>query len=167
MSALLVALGLFAALVAARFLRVSRGFVCAVLGTAIWVALLKSGVEPIIAGLAIGLLTYAYPAGRSDLEQATERFRLFREQPTPELARPREPGCAVRGIAERTAATALPPMDELRDRAAVRSRQRRDRHQRRLPDERVRLGDHARHPRSATSSASRWASSARPGWSHV
>jgi Na+/H+ antiporter NhaA len=87
MSALLVALGLFAALVAARFLRVSRGFVCAVLGTALWVALLKSGVEPIIAGLAIGLLTYAYPAGRSDLEQATERFRLFREQPTPELAR--------------------------------------------------------------------------------
>ena len=87
MSALLVALGLFAALVAARFLRVRRGFVCALLGTAIWVALLKSGVEPIIAGLAIGLLTYAYPAGRSDLEQATERFRLFREQPTPELAR--------------------------------------------------------------------------------
>jgi Na+/H+ antiporter NhaA len=87
MSALLVALGLFAALVAARFLRVSRGFVCAVLGAALWVALLKSGVEPIIAGLAIGLLTYAYPAGRSDLEQATERFRLFREQPTPELAR--------------------------------------------------------------------------------
>ena len=87
MSALLVALGLFAVLAAARFLRVSRGFVCAVLGTAIWVALLKSGVEPVIAGLAIGLLTYAYPAGRSDLERATERFRLFREQPTPELAR--------------------------------------------------------------------------------
>jgi Na+/H+ antiporter NhaA len=86
-SALLVALGLFAALAAARFLRIRRGFVCAVLGTAIWVALLKSGVEPVIAGLAIGLLTYAYPAGRSDLERATERFRLFREQPTPELAR--------------------------------------------------------------------------------
>jgi protein-disulfide isomerase len=29
----------------------------------------------------------AYPAARSDLEQASERFRLFREQPTPELAR--------------------------------------------------------------------------------
>jgi Na+/H+ antiporter NhaA len=86
-SALLVALGLFAALVAARFLRVARGVVCATLGTALWVALLKSGVEPVIAGLAIGLLTYAYPAGRSDLERATERFRLFREQPTPELAR--------------------------------------------------------------------------------
>jgi protein-disulfide isomerase len=35
----------------------------------------------------MGLLTYAYPAARSDLERATEEFRLFREQPTPELAR--------------------------------------------------------------------------------
>jgi Na+/H+ antiporter NhaA len=103
MSALLVALALFAALAAARFLRVSRGFVCAVLGTALWVALLKSGVEPIIAGLAIGLLTYAYPAGRSDLEQATERFRLFREQPTPELAR----------LASRGVRSAVSPNDRL------------------------------------------------------
>jgi protein-disulfide isomerase len=35
----------------------------------------------------MGILTYAYPAARSDLERASERFRLFREQPTPELAR--------------------------------------------------------------------------------
>jgi protein-disulfide isomerase len=35
----------------------------------------------------MGLLAYAYPAARSDLERATERFREFREQPTPELAR--------------------------------------------------------------------------------
>ena len=35
----------------------------------------------------MGLLVYAYPAARSELERATERFRLFREQPTPELAR--------------------------------------------------------------------------------
>ncbi len=35
----------------------------------------------------MGLLAYAYPAARSDLEQATRRFREFREQPTPELAR--------------------------------------------------------------------------------
>jgi predicted DsbA family dithiol-disulfide isomerase len=35
----------------------------------------------------MGILTYAYPASRSALELATERFRLFREQPTPELAR--------------------------------------------------------------------------------
>ncbi len=33
-----------------------------------------------------GLLTYAYPARRASLEQAYEAFRLFREQPTAELA---------------------------------------------------------------------------------
>ena len=35
----------------------------------------------------MGLLALAYPAARSDLERASESFRLFREQPTPELAR--------------------------------------------------------------------------------
>ena len=40
-------------------------------------------VEPVVVGLAMGLLAYAYPAARSDLERATERFREFREQPTP------------------------------------------------------------------------------------
>ena len=58
----------------------------AVLGAAAWVALLKSGVEPVVIGLAMGLLAYAYPAPRSNLERATERFREFREQPTAELA---------------------------------------------------------------------------------
>src|SRR5213079_2704410 len=50
-------------------------------------ALLKSGVEPVVTGLAMGLLTYAYPADRGDLERASDLFRRFREQPTPELAR--------------------------------------------------------------------------------
>ena len=57
------------------------------LGAAVWVALLESGVEPVIVGLAMGLLTLAYPAERSDLDRAVERFRRFREQPTPELER--------------------------------------------------------------------------------
>jgi protein-disulfide isomerase len=35
----------------------------------------------------MGLMTYASPAARADLERATDLFRLFREQPTPELAR--------------------------------------------------------------------------------
>jgi len=51
------------------------------------VGLLESGVEPVVIGLAMGLLVYAFPAPRSNLERATERFREFREQPTPELAR--------------------------------------------------------------------------------
>ena len=50
-------------------------------------ALLESGVDPVVVGLVMGLLTYAYTAARPDLERAAERFREFREQPTPELAR--------------------------------------------------------------------------------
>ena len=57
------------------------------LGIGMWVALYESGVDPLIAGLAIGLITTAYPPARGDLERATELARSFREQPTPELAR--------------------------------------------------------------------------------
>jgi Na+/H+ antiporter NhaA/predicted DsbA family dithiol-disulfide isomerase len=86
-----VALGVAAAILAAvlvfRYLGIRRGLLYAVLGAAMWVAVLKSGVDPVIVGLVMGLLTYAYPAARVDLERATDLFRLFREQPTPELAR--------------------------------------------------------------------------------
>ena len=85
--ALLATLGIFAAILLVRAAGVRYGSVYAALGAAAWVALYKSGVEPVVVGLAMGLLTYAYPAARTDLERATERFRLFREQPTPELAR--------------------------------------------------------------------------------
>ncbi len=47
----------------------------------------KSGIDPVISGLAIGLATSAYPPSREDLERATALTRSFREQPTPELAR--------------------------------------------------------------------------------
>ncbi len=57
------------------------------LGVAAWVAFFESGVDPVVVGLVLGLLALAYPAARTDLEQASESFRLFREQPTPELAR--------------------------------------------------------------------------------
>src|SRR6266536_268786 len=84
---LLTAVVLLGAVLVARSLGVRAGLVYAVLGTAAWVGLLKSGVEPVVIGLAMGLLVYAYPAPRSTLERATERFREFREQPTAELAR--------------------------------------------------------------------------------
>jgi len=51
-----------------------------------WAAFFNSGIDPIVTGLVIGLLTRAYPATRTDLEQASETFRLFREQPTARLA---------------------------------------------------------------------------------
>ena len=84
---LAVAVGLFAAVLVVRSTSFRPGLACAVLGMGAWVALLESGVEPVVLGLAMGLLAYAYPAPRSSLERATERFREFREQPTAELAR--------------------------------------------------------------------------------
>jgi Na+/H+ antiporter NhaA len=85
--ALLVALVFFAGMLAARTAGIHHGLIYLVLGGAAWVALVKSGVEPVVIGLAVGLLTFAYPAARPDLERASDLFRLFREQPTPELAR--------------------------------------------------------------------------------
>ena len=84
---LLAAVALFGAVLVSRRLRFQAGLVCAVLGTAAWVALLESGVEPVVVGLAMGLLVYAFPAPRSTLERASERFREFREQPTAATAR--------------------------------------------------------------------------------
>jgi protein-disulfide isomerase len=40
-----------------------------------------------VIGLGMGVLPFAYPASRTTLERATERFREFREQPTAQLAR--------------------------------------------------------------------------------
>jgi Na+/H+ antiporter NhaA len=84
---LLAGLATFAVVFAVRALGVRRGVVYLVLGLVAWAAFLRSGVDPVVVGLVMGLFTQAYPAARSDLELATERFRLFREQPTPELAR--------------------------------------------------------------------------------
>jgi Na+/H+ antiporter NhaA len=85
-TALVVGAALLAVAVAARAWRIRRGAVYVVLGAAAWVAFYKSGVDPVVVGLVMGLLAAAHPAARSDLERATEVFRLFREQPTPDLA---------------------------------------------------------------------------------
>jgi Na+/H+ antiporter NhaA len=87
LTALAIAIGLFGVLIGLRYAPVGRSAAAAVVGVAIWVAMFKSGIHPTIAGLAIGLVTSAYPPARSDLERASETFRSFREQPTPELAR--------------------------------------------------------------------------------
>lgn len=84
--AIAIALALFAALLFARRLPIGRPPLY-VIGGALWVALHKSGVHPAVAGLAVGLSTAAYPAARDELERATSLVRLFREQPTAELAR--------------------------------------------------------------------------------
>jgi Na+/H+ antiporter NhaA len=85
--ALAVAIALFGLLVLLRYAPAWRRQVSVAVGVALWVAMFKSGIDPVIAGLAIGLVTSAYPPSRYDLERATTLMRSFREQPTPELAR--------------------------------------------------------------------------------
>jgi Na+/H+ antiporter NhaA len=70
-----------------RLLDIHRGSLYFVVGACTWVALLKAHVDPVVTGLAIGLLALASPAPRHRLEEASARFRAFREQPTAELAR--------------------------------------------------------------------------------
>jgi Na+/H+ antiporter NhaA len=84
---LLVAVGFYVVVIVFRSIPVRIGFLYFLLGLGAWVGLLKSGVEPVVIGLAMGIVTFAIPAERSSLERATERFREFREQPTAELAR--------------------------------------------------------------------------------
>ena len=76
--ALAMAVGLFGLLLALRYAPAAwRAPAAALLGVALWVALYESGIDPLLAGLAVGLAVSAYPPERTEL----------REQPTPELAR--------------------------------------------------------------------------------
>ena len=100
---LAVGLALLALVVVARQRRLRNGAVYLILGVLAWIAFFKSGIDPVIVGLVMGLLALAYPAARSDLEQASETFRQFREQPTPELARD----------ARESVRTAISPNDRL------------------------------------------------------
>jgi Na+/H+ antiporter NhaA len=102
-TALLTGLAILGVMFGLRAAQFRYGPLYAVLGVASWVALFKSGVDPVLAGLVMGLMTYARPAARSDLERASDLFRLFREQPTPELA-----ASAREGVR-----TALSPNDRL------------------------------------------------------
>jgi Na+/H+ antiporter NhaA len=93
--ALVVAAALFAVLVVLRRLVTSipvrRPLFFLVLA-ALWTALHASGIDPIIAGLASGLIVSAYQPAREDLDAVVATVRSFREQPTPELARSAQRG---------------------------------------------------------------------------
>jgi Na+/H+ antiporter NhaA len=101
---LLIGLGAFGLLIAARALPPQyRGATAAALGVVLWVSLYKSGIDPVISGLAAGLVTSAYPPERGGLERVVELTRSFREQPTPELAL----------STQRSVASAISPNDRL------------------------------------------------------
>jgi Na+/H+ antiporter NhaA len=91
-AALGIGAALFVVILAVKYTGLRRGVPYAILGAATWVAIFESGIDPVIVGLAMGLLTSAYPASREELERATRLFRSFREQPTPGLARSAQRG---------------------------------------------------------------------------
>ncbi|HEX6460442.1 MAG TPA: Na+/H+ antiporter NhaA [Thermoleophilaceae bacterium] len=92
---LFVAIALFGALLALRYApHAWRAKAAAVVGIAIWLALYEAGIDPVIAGLVVGLVAGAYPPQRAELERVVELTRSFREQPTPELARSTRRGVA-------------------------------------------------------------------------
>ncbi|SHN24785.1 Na+/H+ antiporter NhaA [Actinacidiphila paucisporea] len=100
---LLIGVGVLVAAALVRRTGTRRGPVYAVLAIVAWGAFLQSGVDPVVVGLIMGLMSYAYPAPRDALERASGVFRAFREQPTADLERE-----ARQGIA-----SALSPNDRL------------------------------------------------------
>ena len=142
---LALAVALFAALIALRYAPAEwRAPAAVILGAAVWVALFESGVDPVIAGLAVGLVTSAYPPPRSELERVTELTRSFREQPTPRAGALGPARGDLGGLAERAPPVPAPPLDQLRDRAPVRARERGHRRRRGPAPRRAHVSDHAR-----------------------
>src|SRR5690606_26117653 len=62
LDSLLVAVVVFGVILGVRALNVRVGLVYFLLAVVCWFALLESGIDPIVLGLAMGLITYAYPA---------------------------------------------------------------------------------------------------------
>jgi Na+/H+ antiporter NhaA len=86
-----------------RRLDVRNGVVYLVIGLCGWVAFFASGMDPILIGMVFGMMANAYPTSQSTMREASEAFRTFRVQPTPQLAR--TAGTVVR--------TAISPNDRL------------------------------------------------------
>ena len=73
---------LMVAIALVRFLRAGRGIAYAVLGIALWFAVLAAGIHPTLAGVAVALLIPVFPPARSDVERTAELTQAFRESPT-------------------------------------------------------------------------------------
>ncbi|HEX6590010.1 MAG TPA: Na+/H+ antiporter NhaA [Longimicrobiales bacterium] len=101
--ALGVALAFFGVNLWMRRIGVRNGVAYFVVGFIVWLATVASGVHATVAGVAIGLTASAYPPTRAELERAGARWRLFRQQPTAEMA----------ASASRTLALTISPNERL------------------------------------------------------
>lgn len=122
---MLLAGGLFGALLALRFARFWRTPIYVLIGVLMWLAVLESGVHPSVVGLAMGLLVNAYAPRPLDIARVQVLGRSFLMDPTPSRALAAQSGLVGRGITERTAPAADPAVEQLRHRAAVRAGERR------------------------------------------
>jgi Na+/H+ antiporter NhaA len=84
---LIIAIALMSLASFAASLRIHFGLLYVALAAASWVALVESGIDPVVVGLVAGLIAYAAPPTRTDLERTSDLFRDFREQPTAGMAR--------------------------------------------------------------------------------
>src|ERR671918_1328105 len=85
--ALAAAAGCVLVILALGRLRVWRGPAYFVVGAALWVAMVESGVHPTLGGVVVGLLISAYPPRPEEVERAGALARAFGQSPLPELAR--------------------------------------------------------------------------------
>jgi Na+/H+ antiporter NhaA len=84
---LVVALAVFGVVLLLRRLEVRWGPGYFALALVVWVALYESGVNPAVAGVALGLATSAWLPTRDPLQRVAELAREFREQPTADAER--------------------------------------------------------------------------------
>jgi Na+/H+ antiporter NhaA len=93
---LLAGLLILVAAGAGRRFDLSSGPAYALAGAAAWVAFWESGVDPIVVGLLMGLMTAAYTAARPDLERASRATACGRPSPpTPGCSGSTTPGRAT------------------------------------------------------------------------
>jgi Na+/H+ antiporter NhaA len=83
---LLVAGGLFLALLGLRFVHFWRTPLYVLIGVVMWYAVLISGVHPSVVGVALGLLVNVYATQERDIQRARVVGRSFFTDPTPDRA---------------------------------------------------------------------------------
>ncbi|MEV4013245.1 Na+/H+ antiporter NhaA [Nonomuraea angiospora] len=85
--ALITAVVLLGAIVTLRWLRIWRAPAYVVLGFALWVATLESGIHPTLVGIALGLLVFVYAPTDQKLLLAGEAVQEFTSEPSARAAR--------------------------------------------------------------------------------